>query len=80
MSDPDATNRRIDELNVMLKSLSSECGVRYIDTNSALKDPATNCLRDEYSKSGAFYHADGYHLSDTGLLAVLNYIKENAYE
>ena len=80
VSDPDGTNRRIDELNAMLKALSKECNLRYLDTNSALKDPATNCLRDEYSKSGAFYHSDGYHLSDKGLLAVLNYIKENAYE
>jgi len=78
--DPESVNTRIDELNGFLRSLAAEEGLKYIDTASVLKDPATNCLKEEYSSGGSFYHADGYHLSDVGLLAVLNYIKENAYK
>ena len=80
ISDPNSVNLRIDELNSVLKNLAKSRGVKYLDTQSVLRDPDTNCLRDEYSKCGNFYHVDGYHLSDTGLLAVLNYIKENAYK
>ncbi len=79
IKDPASVNARIDELNVFLKNIAKNRGISYLDTQSVLKDPATNCLKNEYSSSGSFYHTDGYHLSDVGLLAVLNYIKENAY-
>ena len=77
---PEAVNERIDELNEFLRDIALANGLKYLDTQSVLRDPVTNCLKEEFSSLGSFYHTDGYHLSDTGLLAVLNYIKENAYE
>ncbi len=78
ISDPERVNARIDDLNAILFDIARENGVIYLDTQSVLRDKNGH-LRAEYSESGAIYHADGYHLSDTGLLAVLNYIKEYAF-
>lgn len=77
---PEMVNERIDELNGFLRDIAQTNGLKYLDTQSVLRDPVTNCLKEEFSSKGSFYHTDGYHLSDTGLLEVLNYIKENAYE
>ncbi|MBE6600302.1 MAG: hypothetical protein E7640_03790 [Ruminococcaceae bacterium] len=78
INDPDRVNARIDTLNSQLIKIASENGVKYLDTQSILRDENGH-LRAEYSCEGSIYHADGYHLSDTGLLAVINYIKSNAY-
>ena len=79
ISDPEGLNLRIRELNGFLRNIANENGVKYLDTHSVLCD-ADGYLRAEYTSAGAFYHSDGYHLSDTGLLAVIEYIKENAYK
>ncbi len=78
VKDPTRVNSRIDELNLILRELASEKGIKYLDTASILKDEG-GTLRAEYSCEGSFFHADGYHLSDTGLRAVINHIIYNAY-
>lgn len=76
--DADSANARLNTLNGYILDIAEELGVKYLDTQSVLKDENGH-LKAGYSKTGGFNHSDGYHLNDVGLLAVLNYIKTHAY-
>lgn len=79
VSDPDAANDRLNTLNGYVLDIARELNVKYLDTQSVLKDENGH-LKTGYSKTGGFNHSDGYHLNDVGLLAVLNYIKSHTYK
>ena len=79
VSDPDAANARLDTLNGYVLDIAAELNVKYLDTQSVLKDENGH-LKAGYSRTGGFNHSDGYHLNDVGLLAVLNYIKTHTYK
>ena len=78
VSDPERTNARVDVLNGYIKDIAKSQDIKYLDTQAILKDSSGN-LKAEYSSQGGFSHEDGYHLSDIGLKAVLDYIKTHAY-
>ena len=78
VSDPQKTNARLDVLNGHIKDVAKKQDIKYLDTQAVLKD-SSGILKAEYSSQGGFSHEDGYHLSDIGLKAVLDYIKTHAY-
>ncbi len=78
VSDPEKTNARLNVLNGHIKDIAKKQDIKYLDTQSILKD-SSGALKAEYSSQGGFSHEDGYHLSDIGLKAVLDYIKTHAY-
>ncbi|NLW73819.1 MAG: hypothetical protein GX057_02830 [Clostridiales bacterium] len=73
---PSITNEKIDRANVWVADLASEYkeyGVRYLDTNSILKDE-TGCLNPVYTDD-----RDGIHLNKAGYEAVLRFIRTHGY-
>lgn len=68
----DITNPRIDVANGWVESLAEEYGLKYLDTNSALKGD------DGYLKSG-YQNGDGLHMNTSGLNVILNYIRTHGY-
>lgn len=78
VSDPQKTHARLDVLNGHIKDIAKKQNIKYLDTQAILKD-SSGILKAEYSSQGGFSHEDGYHLSDIGLKAVLDYIKTHAY-
>lgn len=68
----DITNPRIDVANGWVESLAEEYGLKYLDTNSALKG------EDGYLKSG-YQNGDGLHMNTSGLNVILNYIRTHGY-
>ena len=78
VKDPDAINARLDILNGYILEIAKAQNIKYLDTQSVLKGENGH-LKASYSSVGGFSHEDGYHLSDIGLKAVLDYIKTHAY-
>lgn len=68
----DITNPRIDVANGWVESLAEEYGLKYLDTNSALKG------EDGYLKL-SYQNGDGLHMNTAGLNVILNYIRTHGY-
>jgi Lysophospholipase L1 and related esterases len=66
-------NDKIDAANVWVLQIAKDCGVKYLQTATALKDD-TGFLPISYQNSG-----DGMHLNTAGFTALLQYIKTHAY-
>ena len=64
----------VDRANGWLLSLAEECGVKYIDTASVLKD-AYGALKEEYNSD----HMDGYHINKEAAEQILLYIRTHGY-
>ncbi|MCI8388452.1 MAG: hypothetical protein HFE63_08330 [Clostridiales bacterium] len=65
-------NSKIDEANRWICEVADECGVKYIDTNSALRDEE-GWLPEEYQ------NGDGMHLNSTSFTIELNNLRTHAY-
>lgn len=65
-------NSKIDRANTWVKAIALECGCRYLDTQSVLKD-GSNCLKMEYCNS-----TDGIHLTKEAYEVILHYIRTHA--
>ncbi|MGI6167311.1 MAG: SGNH/GDSL hydrolase family protein [Eubacteriales bacterium] len=73
---PKITNEKIDRANGWVADLAleyKEYGVRYLDTNSVLKDE-TGCLNPAYTDD-----SEGIHLNKAGYEAVLRFIRTHGY-
>ena len=68
------SNETILRANGWLLQLAGECGVRYLDTASVLKD-ANGALQEDFNS----YHQDGYHLNAAAYEKILLYIRTHAY-
>ncbi len=66
------TNERIDIRNGWILDIATKYNVKYLDTNSYLKNESGFLPSN-------FQNGDGIHLSEAGLLKVLEYIKTHAY-
>ncbi len=65
-------NAKIDAANKWVCQLAEEYGIKYLDTNSVLRDE-DGWLKKEYS------NGDGLHLSETGLKIELDNIRTHAW-
>ena len=68
----DITNDKIDLANTWVEQLAEEYGLKYLDTNSALKGD------DGYLPQN-HQNGDGLHLMPSGFDIVLNYIRTHGY-
>lgn len=68
----DITNPRIDVANGWVESLAEEYDLKYLDTNSSLKDADGYLI---YS----YQNGDGLHMNTSGLNAILHYIRTHGY-
>ena len=68
------SNLTVELANQWLLELAEECGIKYIDTASVLKDE-NNALREEYNS----YHKDGYHINQAAAEQIINYIRTHGY-
>lgn len=68
----DITNEKIDRANTWVEQLAEEYGLKYLDTNSALKG------EDGYLPL-THQNGDGLHLMPSGFEIVLNYIRTHGY-
>lgn len=71
---PEITMKAVDSFNLALVELAREDGYQFLDSSEALKDEATGYARDGYTVS------DGIHLSETGMDALMKYIRTHPYE
>jgi len=69
------SNDQVEKANEWLLSLAEECGVRYIDTASVLKNE-NGTLKEEYNSD----HKDGYHINKTAAELILRYIRTHGYK
>ncbi len=53
------TNERIDSANKKIREMAEKKGYCFINVNQPLKDE-NGCLREEFSKDGMHFYADGY--------------------
>ncbi|MBE6538772.1 MAG: hypothetical protein E7671_04865 [Ruminococcaceae bacterium] len=67
-------NPLVDKANGWVLSIAENTGVRYLDTQSVLKDE-NGALNPKYDNGG-----NGINLNDTGFNAVLNYIRTHGYK
>lgn len=67
------TNKGIDQLNVWAKELAFEEEVRYLDTQSILKDE-NGAQMEKYSE------LDGVHLNSEAYYAIIEYIRTHAID
>ena len=68
----DITNDKIDLANTWVEQLAEEYGLKYLDTNSALKG-------DDGYLPMHHQNGDGLHLMPSGFDIVLNYIRTHGY-
>lgn len=69
------SNSDVDRANIWLLSLAEECGVKYADTASVLKD-SHGSLKEEYNSD----HMDGYHINKEAAELILLYIRTHGYK
>lgn len=69
---PTLTNAKIDDCNLWVEQIAEEYGVKYLNTNEALKG-SDGYLPESYQ------NGDGLHFNQTGYSAVLNYIRTHGY-
>lgn len=67
-------NPLIDKANEWVKAVAEATGVRYLDTQSVLKDDR-GALISKYDNGG-----NGINLNDAGFTAVLDYIRTHGYK
>ncbi|MBQ8208796.1 MAG: hypothetical protein IJZ89_08700 [Clostridia bacterium] len=67
-------NDLIDKANGWVREIAENTGVRYLDTQSVMKDE-NGALDPKYDNGG-----NGINLNDTGFTAVLNYIRTHGYK
>ena len=67
-----ATNGQIDAANKWIVQLADEYGVKYVDTNSVLRDS------DGWLVS-SYQNGDGLHLTKEGLNIELNNLRTHAW-
>ncbi len=65
-------NEKIDAANKWICEVADECGVKYIDTNSALRD-SEGWLPEEY------HNGDGMHLQTNSFTIELNNLRTHAW-
>lgn len=65
-------NEKIDNANKWICEVASECGVKYIDTNSVLRD-AEGWLPEDY------HNGDGMHLQTNSFTLELNNLRTHAW-
>ena len=65
-------NELIDAANKWICEIAAECGVKYLDTNSALRD-ADGWLPEDY------HNGDGMHLQTNSFTIELNNIRTHAW-
>ena len=65
-------NEKIDAANKWICEIADECGVKYIDTNSALRD-SEGWLPEEY------HNGDGMHLQTNSFTIELNNLRTHAW-
>jgi len=66
-------NDRIEAANLWILDVANECGVKYLDTASALAG-------DDGFLPEALQNGDGMHLNETGFKIELDYIRTHAYK
>ena len=66
------TNAGIDRINEWVKDIAEESGVKYLDTQSILKDE-NGAQKVEYNED------DGVHMNAQAYRLILNYIRTHAY-
>lgn len=71
---PNISMQTIDSFNQALLELAREEGYTFLNSSEALKDASTG-----YAKSG-YMVSDGVHLSQTGMDALMEYIRTHAHE
>lgn len=69
----DINNDKIGQANQWVQEVAEATGVRYLDTQSALKG-ADGWLPEEYQ------NGDGVHLNETSFAIVLDYIRTHGYK
>jgi lysophospholipase L1-like esterase len=67
------TNEGIDRINEWVKKIAQEANVKYLDTQSILKDE-NGAQRIEYNED------DGVHMNAQAYTLILNYIRTHAYK
>ena len=67
------TNAGIDRINEWVKDIAEESGVKYLDTQSILKDE-NGAQKVEYNED------DGVHMNAQAYRLILNYIRTHAYK
>ena len=68
------SNETINKANGWLLELAEECGIKYLDTASVLKDES-GAMKDEYNSA----HNDGYHINKAAAIEILNYIRTHGW-
>ena len=71
--DKGITNAGIDRLNEWVKELAFEKGIRYLDTQSILKD-------ENGAQYGYYGEGDGVHMNASAYYAIIQYIRTHAIE
>jgi len=67
------TNDKIDAANKWVQSIAKSTGVKYLDSESVLKD-SKGALNDSYQ------NGDGLHLNPTGYQQVITYLRTHGYQ
>ncbi|MBQ8509041.1 MAG: hypothetical protein IJ493_03955 [Clostridia bacterium] len=65
-------NEKIDTANRWIVQVADECGVKYVDTNSVLRD-------EEGWLPEAYHNGDGLHLQTNSFTLVLNNLRTHAW-
>ncbi len=65
------TNSIIDKINSWVREIASDCGIKYLDTQSILKD-AQGAQKTEYGEN------DGIHMNSSAYIAILEYIRTHS--
>lgn len=67
------TNEKINTANTWVERVANSLGVKYLDSESAVKDE-TGALPDKYC------NGDGLHLNTDGFNLIINYIRTHGYQ
>ena len=70
---PSLSMKVIDEYNAALADMADEMGLKFLNTASVLKDPATGFAKDECTVN------DGIHITKAGFEAMFEYIRTHGY-
>lgn len=65
------TNKKIDKLNVLLKSVAAKQGIPFVDFTSELKD-SKNRLKKEYTHDGLHVNRLGYEVYTANILPYIS--------
>ena len=67
------TNEKIDTANTWVERVASSLGVKYLDSESVIKDE-NGALPDKYC------NGDGLHLNTDGFNLIMNYLRTHGYQ